>query len=177
MSSIFAPMKIDDIGSGRVERRVKINGRERVRGDPLTHADLASMAVANRNAMIENRMITVFPKSVIVRGGFGAEATAAAVEGDYHAVAKGYSKYDVIKGVIVLEGATKDAAAEFIAAEQAKAPVAAPGAAQAATGKLSRAQRASAGKPGRRRKRPASARQKAKPPAPGAAQDNGPIDT
>lgn len=171
MSSIFAPMKIEDIGSGRAERRVRINGRQCTRGDELSHADLASMATANRNAMIENRMITVFPKSVSVRGGFGASHQAsAAIEGDYHVVAKGFGKYDVIRGTALLEGATKDAAAEFVAAERAKAP----GGAQAAASGPGKA-KPKASKPGRK----ASGRRRrgTRPaPPPAAPGDNGPIE-
>jgi hypothetical protein len=175
MSSIFAPMKIDDIGSGRAERRIKINGTERIRGDELSHADLASMATANRNALIENRFITVFPKSVQVRGGLGAAGPAvAAVEGEFHVVARGFGKYDVIKGVVLLAEATKDAAAEFVATEQAKAPKGA----QAATAGPGEAQpkRQASGTKKKPKKRKRSGAGLVKPPAPGAQGDNGPIE-
>ena len=178
MSSIFAPMKIDEIGTGRAERRVTINGKPRVRGDELSHADLASMATANRNAMIENRIITVFPKFVQVRGGLGgAEPTSAAIEGDFHVVAKGFGLYDVIKGTVLLKEATKEAAAEFVAAEQARAAEPAqPGAAGPGNARLAGTKRGkkSARKRSRNRRSPVAG--PATPPAPSGSQDNGPVE-
>lgn len=168
--SSFRPMRLEDIGHGVAERAVKINGKQRVRGDALSHADLASMATANRNALIENRYISVFPKSVRVNGGMGAEQqTVAAVEGDYHVVAKGFGDYAVIKGVTVLEKATKDDAAAFVAAEEAKTQAKAKDAANGS-------QEAAAPKKARRKKGSGKRRQRKAPAAAAEPGANGPID-
>lgn len=174
MSQIFRPMKIEDIGSGVVNRRTTINGKERVRGDELTHADLASIAVLNRNAMIENRVIDVFPKHVPSRASFGAEPTAAAVEGEFHVVAVGFGKYKVIKGIILLADSTKEAAAEFVATQQAKAGEAPQEAALRPPGAPAKRQRRKPSRAGpRTRTRRPAGKRLPKPPEPG--QENGPV--
>jgi hypothetical protein len=167
--SIFAPMRIEDIDHGRAERRVTINGKERVRGDPLSHADLASMATANRNALIENRMITVWPKSVQVRGPAADGPALAAVEGDYHIVTIGFGKYRVIKGVLLQDGVAKDAAAEYVATQLAREGKPAP---QAAAAPAKRPSRPAV----RRRKQPKRAKGSPPVPSQGSPGDNGPVE-
>lgn len=171
---MFRPMRIDEIGSGRVARAIMIGGKKVLRGTELTHDELARMPVANRNALIENRIIEVFPRSVQVIGRqvTGAAAPAGAVRLKY---AKGFGKYDVVYGVVIAEAIPKEDAERMVAEGgppvEAQADVAAEGAqARAPDGQQAPAAKSPPHKAPAKRKRP-----KASPPPRGETQPNGPI--
>lgn len=77
-----------DIGGGTVRRTFRM-GTEQVRmGRPLTEAEIMTMPVANRRALIDKGMIIVYPRTPVVPSG----------DGERHVVARGFGKYDVIEG-------------------------------------------------------------------------------
>lgn len=175
MSSMFKPLSLDQMSHGIVNRKVTINGKPRVGGDPLSHADLASIAIANRNAMIENRFITVFPKSAM--RGVPAQ-TLMAIEGTHHIFALGFNRYAVVKGVMLRDDLVgQDEAAKFVAQQETKTAApketkpASRAAASPAGGKKPRRKAASS----RRRRRVAAPAAPA--PAPDGEQPNGPVGT
>lgn len=74
MSAQLRPMPINEIGFGVVNRALTIGDKKMLRGEELSHGLLAAMPAANRNALIENRIILVYPKGVDVRRPEGAPA-------------------------------------------------------------------------------------------------------
>jgi hypothetical protein len=169
MTLMHRPMPIGEISFGVVERKITIGDKTRLRGEELTYGELAAMRTANRNALIENRVISVFPKGVDVRRQQdGAVIVAAPIAtdgavpaGQMHVIAKGFGKWDVIQGTIIASGLTKEAAQELAGkAEPKSAPVNQP------------APTATAGPANKRRKRKASPGKRL--PAPG--ENNGPIE-
>lgn len=156
---MLRPMTIDQIGSGIVERAITIAGERKMRGHELTHDVLARMPAANRNALIENRFISVFPKSVTVLNRAVEHVPIADGTGEMHVIAKGFGKWDVIQGTVLGSGLTRE---EANALAGKTAPVASEPA-PAAPAKKGKKRRASPGK-----------RLPAKPP--GEKQDNGPVE-
>jgi hypothetical protein len=165
------PMNINDIDFGIVERAITIGEQKMMRGFELSHEVLARMPTANRNALIENRFISVFPKGVTVRRQDGATMVAAPISsdgasaaGEMHVIAKGFGKWDVIQGTIIAAGLTSKAEAQAVAGigQAPEAPVNQP------------AQASPASPP--KRKRRASPGRRLPPKPPGAPQDNGPVE-
>lgn len=73
-----------DIGGARVRRAFTACGRRLVSGDLLTGDEVRSLPVANRNALIENRFLEIWP--------------AGPTQGKRFLVHLGRGKYDVIEG-------------------------------------------------------------------------------
>ena len=170
---MFKPMHIDDIGFGRVETRISVGGKDLSRGEHLSHEVLARMPVANRNALIENRKIVVFPKSVAVRGAPGSAAKFSG--GQLYVVARGFGKYDVVEGVAIAHDLSKEDAEAFAKKTSAKSSKEAsektPKAEKPAKARRSPAKKKSAKKASAKR---APARRAASKVT--AEQQNGPID-
>ncbi len=168
-------MSIDDIGAGVANRRFGAGEVIFTRGQEIPIDVLKRMPAANRNALIENRVISVYPKTVIMRSagknGKVAEPVKAA---EMHVVARGFGKFDVICGTIEAQGLSREDAETFAEKAGAKtAPVNKDAqASEPASGNdAPKAVRAK----GKRRK--GSKRGKKPPkPAPGDEQQNGPID-
>lgn len=160
---MLRPMTIDQIGSGIVERAIVIGNEKKLRGYELTHEVLAQMPAANRNALIENHFISVFPKSVtVLHRETAREPIPVPIkegDGEMHVVAKGFGKWDVIQGTLLGSGLTRDEA-NALAGKSASVNETVP-VATAPKGKKKK-RRASPGK-----------RLPAKPP--GEPQENGPI--
>lgn len=161
------PMKIEDISFGVVERAITIGSERRLRGSEISYGELARMPASNRNALIENRFIAVYPKGVTVRREGGQVIAPERIEiseagGQLHVIAKGFGKWDVIQGTIVGTGLTKEAA-QLLAGQVG--PHAAP---------VNQDAPASAAAPARKKRR-ASPGKRLPPKPPGEPQDNGPI--
>lgn len=102
---MLRPMRIEEIGFGRVSRALTVSGQILPRGTKLSHEVLARMPAANRNAMIENRYIEVFPKGVAVREVGDTNVPDGA---EAHVVPVGFGKYDVIVGNVVGAGLSRE---------------------------------------------------------------------
>jgi hypothetical protein len=166
---MLRPPTIGEIGFGRVERKITVGDEELLRGRELTYEQLAAMPAANRNALIENRFISVFPKGVAVRRPDGqVPARVEIVEGasgEMHVIAKGFGRWDVIQGSIVASGLSKEAAEQLAGKSGATAaPVNLDAPPAAATS------------PRSKRKRKASVGRRLPPNPPGSPQNNGPVD-
>jgi hypothetical protein len=113
------PMRIEEIGGGRVVRTFKLADRNVMAGESIDVATLSRMPIANRNALIENGSIAVWPK------GDGAPtitarpaAAAKPAEGTQRfMINKGFGKFAVIEGRVLNEAPLDKAAAEALVAE------------------------------------------------------------
>lgn len=182
------PMSIDDIGFGVTNRKFTAGAQVFTRGMEIPLHVLKTMPSANRNALIENRVISVHPKSVTLRSvGKNGKTTTASQEAaeplPLHVVALGFGKYDVIRGTIEAKGLSREDADAFVEKAGAKAapvnqppsePSPASGNDALAGSAAPKAARA-AGKGSRKGKR-GSKRRSARRPKPGDAQQNGPIE-
>jgi hypothetical protein len=79
----------DHIAGGRVTRTFRMNGKQLFAGHMLTREELLRMPAQNRNAMVENGYMTVWPKEAV------ASEPAAS---ERHVSHSGFGKYDVIEG-------------------------------------------------------------------------------
>lgn len=162
---MFRPLTIDEIGGGRVARKISMGGVDLPRGHELTVDQLRAIPTANRNSMIENRIIEVWPKQTrhVARIG-GVEG------GELMKFALGVGEYCVVRGSIVATGLSAEDADALIAGkpEPAAAPAAAP------------KPRPFSGAPARKAKRKSKPRPKRPAPpsrggTPAADQNNGPV--
>lgn len=104
-----------NIGFGIVKRRFESPaGVWHERGEELTRDFLLAMPQGNRDAMCGSNQIEIFPRSVAmkVKGPVAAEGV-----GEKHRVTRGFGKYDVIQGVIIAQGVTKEEADSIVAGE------------------------------------------------------------
>jgi hypothetical protein len=187
-------MSIEQIGSGVANAKITAGTRVFTNGEEIPLAVLQRMPAANRNALIENRKISVFPKHVEVRskGGKRQAAADAASAGTIHVFAKAFGKYTVLQGTILAEGLGREEAQALAEVETAKLQPAKnnePGASAEPSGDASddkkprrkaKSKRRSAKRGTRRAKKAGTSRAKAPPkPEPGAEdqQPNGPIET
>lgn len=77
-----------DIGGARIVRTFTINGKYTKRGDNLTAAQVLSINLPNRRALIDSNFIEVYPK-------------AAPVGGERFIVAVAKNQYNIIEGRIL----------------------------------------------------------------------------
>lgn len=160
-----------NIGFGIVKRRFESPaGKWHERGEELTRDFLLAMPQGNRDAMCGSNQIEIFPRSVAmkVKGPVAAEGV-----GEKHRVTRGFGKYDVIQGVIIAQGVTKEEADSIVAGESTPAEQPPP----------ERKRRAAPSTTRRRPAKRAVAKAAKKPPrvakrraARGEAQSNGPIE-
>lgn len=101
------PMQIDEIGGGKVLRAFSSSaiaamlGQKQdrlVMGTMLDQEHLRMLPPANRNALIENRFIQVWP--LMAKDGAAAVARAPVplVPHERHVISRGFGKFDVIEG-------------------------------------------------------------------------------
>lgn len=160
---MFRPLTIDEIGGAKVARKIDMGGVARLRGEELTLEELRRMPTANRNALIENRIIEVWPRRVTFER--GPAAAPVNPGGQRHVYARGFGKYDVVEGTVLAQGLTREEA-DAMAGKQARAPdgIVAPKAKSPPTKK-------------KRRKSGGAAVRKPAPPPPDSEQNNGPIES
>lgn len=94
-----------DLGGGRVRRTFTFGDKRYYPGMEMTGDELRRMPIVNRNAMVENRLIEVWP----VRA-----------NGEMHVVHVGRGLYDVIRGVKLNGDPLSKEEAEALAMETAK---------------------------------------------------------
>jgi hypothetical protein len=107
------PMPIDEIGGGKANTKLSIGGAVRYRGEEITLDELRAMPASNRNCLIENRMIQVYPKQVTFTRSVGhapipASQAPAADDLARMVIPRGFGKYDVIEGRVLAVGLTRD---------------------------------------------------------------------
>lgn len=115
---MFRPLSVDQIGGGQVMRRFTMGSEVMLMGRELDRSTLAAMSTPNRNALIENRFISVWPAG---RGG-GApierpvtQAVPALPGARRHMQASGFGRFTVYEGVVLGEKLTKDQAEKLCA--------------------------------------------------------------
>lgn len=172
MTAMHRPMPINEISFGVVERAIMVGDTKMLRGTELSHDVLARMPPANRNALIENRFISVFPKGVTVRHSAAAPDVVVPVaeelreaQGEMHIISKGFGKWDVVQGTLVGVGLSREEALAMAEKSQARA---APVNQTASTD-------AAPAAPAKKGKRPRTSK-RAPAAAPGEPQKNGPIE-
>lgn len=164
-----------NIGFGIVKRRFESPpGVWHEGGAELTRDFLLAMPQGNRDAMVGSNQIEIFPRSVAmkVKGPVAADGV-----GEKHRVTRGFGKYDVIQGVIIAQGVTKEEADKIIAGESTPAEQSPPEGTRRAAPSTTRR------RPAKRAVKRVAAKEAKKPPrtakrrAPrGEAQVNGPIE-
>ena len=110
-------MRIDEIGGGRVLRTFKIGDRHVPSGETIDVETLRKMPAVNRNSLIDNGFLAVWPKGagapVVTRA-----AQAAAPEGSSRFVInKGFGNFSVVEGRLLNSAPLKKEEAEALAAE------------------------------------------------------------
>lgn len=91
----------EDIGGAYVRRVFRMGDDFAKPGEPLTREQVLAFPQANRQALIDNKYIDVYPP--------------AAAEGDLLIVSRGFGKYDVIQGrKLNIEPLTKEQAEAMV---------------------------------------------------------------
>lgn len=84
-----------EIGGGIARRTFTSGGVRIVAGRRFSGDELRAMPAANRNSLIENRFIEVWPK---VDAEPAADSQAEPVATERFTVSRGFGKYDVVEG-------------------------------------------------------------------------------
>lgn len=160
-----------NIGFGIVKRRFESPaGVWHERGEELPRDFLLAMPQGNRDAMAGSNQIEIFPRSVAMK----VKGPVAAVGvGEKHRVTRGFGKYDVIQGVIIAQGVSKEEADKIIAGETLPAEIAPPERKRRATPSTTRRRPAKRAVAKTAKKPPRAAKRRAPR---GEAQANGPIE-
>ena len=92
-------MRIDvnEIGGGKVLRTFRAGEVQLMRGMTLTQEFIKAMPTSNRQVLIENNYIQVWPKAAAVSPPAAGPVRAA----ERHVVALGFGRYNVIAGEIL----------------------------------------------------------------------------
>lgn len=161
-----------NIGFGIVKRRFESPvGVWHERGEELSRDFLLAMPQGNRDAMTGSNQIEIFPRSVAmkVKGPVAADGV-----GEKHRVTRGFGKYDVIQGVIIAQGLSKEDADKIVAGAPPESEPAPPEKRRQARSPTRRPKSASTRVKAKSAKKPPHARKRRAPR--GEAQVNGPIE-
>ncbi len=110
-------MRIEHIGGGRVMRTFRLGDRQVMSGETLDADTLARMNTVNRNSLIDNGYITVWPKSGDAAPPAAAPAATAAEGAQRFVINKGFGKFAVVEGRLLNDEPLDRKGAEALAAE------------------------------------------------------------